>query len=151
MTFQDPKIAEQKQKRREYKERYLGTPKGLATDRRYRQNHRLMFVLASADNRARKANYALVDRATIRAKPLDGRCEHCGKEPGKLGLCLDHDHVTGRFRGWLCARCNLAFGAFGDNEAGLTHALAYVRFQLPVQQLSPDSGLVQNYNPGRRN
>lgn len=32
-------------------------------------------------------------------------CELCGSVP-KRGLDEDHDHKTGRHRGWLCARCN---------------------------------------------
>ena len=36
-----------------------------------------------------------------------GPCNICGKE-GKLNL--DHDHSTGRRRGWLCQRCNLKLG-----------------------------------------
>ena len=37
-----------------------------------------------------------------------GACEICEKEKK---LCLDHDHKTGLFRGWLCFSCNtkLAF------------------------------------------
>jgi hypothetical protein len=36
-----------------------------------------------------------------------GPCECCGKI---TRLYLDHDHVTGQCRGWLCHRCNQALG-----------------------------------------
>ena len=39
-------------------------------------------------------------------KPEDGRCEYCSSDLGPL--CLDHDHATGKFRGWLCHSCNLS-------------------------------------------
>ena len=39
-------------------------------------------------------------------RPADGRCEYCGNDQGPL--CLDHDHETGKFRGWLCHPCNLS-------------------------------------------
>lgn len=34
-----------------------------------------------------------------------GPCEICGKHARKLRF--DHDHETGRFRGWLCHKCNV--------------------------------------------
>lgn len=33
-------------------------------------------------------------------------CELCGNVPKTRGLDQDHDHRTGKTRGWLCARCN---------------------------------------------
>jgi hypothetical protein len=36
-----------------------------------------------------------------------GPCEICGKVKK---LYVDHSHLTGKFRGWLCHRCNQALG-----------------------------------------
>jgi len=33
-------------------------------------------------------------------------CMICGTVPKTRGLQWDHDHRTGRTRGWLCHRCN---------------------------------------------
>jgi len=33
-------------------------------------------------------------------------CMICGAVPKTRGLQWDHDHRTGRTRGWLCHRCN---------------------------------------------
>lgn len=37
-----------------------------------------------------------------------GKCHACGKleEQNDRRLHMDHDHVSGKFRGWLCTRCN---------------------------------------------
>jgi hypothetical protein len=58
-----------------------------------------------------------------------GKCAICGTaDPrGKHGVfCVDHCHETGRVRGLLCQRCNVALGALGDNEASLQKVLHYV-------------------------
>ena len=54
-------------------------------------------------------------------------CELCGKKPRNRRLCLDHDHATNKFRGWLCTRCNLRLGFYGDSIEGVEFVLAYVR------------------------
>ena len=38
------------------------------------------------------------------------RCECCGKHIRGTQQQLDHNHQTGKFRGVLCARCNLMVG-----------------------------------------
>jgi Autographiviridae endonuclease VII len=55
--------------------------------------------------------------------PDDGRCEVCGTQPPNWGLCLDHNHTTGAFRGWLCNSCNSAL-AFAADSADRLRALA---------------------------
>ena len=42
------------------------------------------------------------------------------------GWCLDHDHKTGKFRGWLCHDCNKALGFFKDNVGLLKSAIEYI-------------------------
>lgn len=46
-------------------------------------------------------------RAEFLAKHGPG-CEICGTAPKTRGLQWDHDHKTGKHRGWLCWRCNRA-------------------------------------------
>lgn len=54
-----------------------------------------------------------------------GRCAICGEVPD-APLCIDHDHKTGRVRGLLCSRCNLALGLVRDDPATLRRAAAYL-------------------------
>jgi hypothetical protein len=51
-------------------------------------------------------------------------CEICERAPP---VHCDHDHRTGKFRGWLCRMCNTAIGSLGDDVEGLERALAYLR------------------------
>jgi hypothetical protein len=57
------------------------------------------------------------------AKPL--KCECCDKETDKL--CLDHDHTTGKFRGWICGPCNRGIGQLGDTIESLHRAVDYLK------------------------
>src|SRR5882672_2141911 len=43
-------------------------------------------------------------------RPRPALCELCGQKPpeGKKQLHLDHDHIAGDFRGWLCSVCNMS-------------------------------------------
>ena len=62
-------------------------------------------------------------------RPRPTLCECCGTVPrgAVKALALDHNHVTGEFRGWLCSFCNLAIGMLGDNVAGLKKAIDYLQ------------------------
>lgn len=65
-------------------------------------------------------------------KAFGNKCMICGKEPhgmenGKLRLCVDHDHKTGRVRGLLCGACNIAIGHFYHNSELLENAIKYLQ------------------------
>ena len=51
-------------------------------------------------------------------------CHCCKKTTDKL--CLDHDHNSGEFRGWLCNDCNTGLGLLGDTKESLQRALQYL-------------------------
>jgi hypothetical protein len=62
-----------------------------------------------------------------RAAPANCECCRKPRTGMKSALCLDHDHTTGKFRGWLCGHCNRAIGQLGDNLTGLMRAVRYLR------------------------
>lgn len=57
----------------------------------------------------------------IRAE--DRPCQICGR---LAKLQIDHDHNTGRARGFLCGKCNKGIGMFNDDKELLIKALAYL-------------------------
>lgn len=70
----------------------------------------------------RKARYKHVIGITSLKEP--DACEVCGKG-GKI--CMDHDHVTKKFRGWLCNDCNLALGRAQDDIGVLAGLISYLQ------------------------
>lgn len=86
--------------------------------------------VAMAQEKYRSKNASLiaakrngVDPSTIATRPL--LCEVCGGRT-KHSLHLDHDHATGKFRGWLCHNCNSALGHVKDNVETLIKLAAYL-------------------------
>lgn len=62
------------------------------------------------------------------SRPTPEHCECCGKTLlGGKYTHLDHCHKTGKFRGWLCNRCNRGLGYFDDCVEGLERAISYLK------------------------
>lgn len=93
--------------------------KMLETRRRYRANNPEQF-------RKRKQRGRGCFGAT---RPRPDLCECCGGPPvgNKKVLSLDHCHATGKFRGWLCDKCNLGMGTLGDTLEALSKAVTYLQ------------------------
>lgn len=63
-------------------------------------------------------------RAKYAPRPKPIQCEVCGA----MGIiCLDHDHITDKFRGWICNRCNVALGMVKDNSETLIALSEYLK------------------------
>ena len=62
-------------------------------------------------------------------KKFTGICHICGINESSLNkrLCMDHDHKTGKFRGWLCSKCNTMLGMACDSMDTLDKAMEYLR------------------------
>jgi hypothetical protein len=68
------------------------------------------------------------------SRPMPEVCEICGKpetakhktsEKIKV-LSFDHNHDSGKFRGWLCQKCNIGLGNFNDSVEILELAIKYL-------------------------
>ncbi len=56
------------------------------------------------------------------------RCAIClsHESENHKGLFVDHDHKTGKVRGLLCSRCNLALGHVKDDTSLLERLIGYI-------------------------
>ena len=60
------------------------------------------------------------------------KCQICGSDGSKhkKGLVVDHDHITGIYRGILCAFCNTAIGYLKDDPKIMKKAINYINKKL---------------------
>lgn len=93
------------------------------------QQQRKAYYLANAP----KTLAAAFLRTKARLEALAGRprprkCEVCGSpnQNKNAALHFDHDHSTGKFRGWLCSHCNTILGKVHDNPALLRKLAKYL-------------------------
>jgi hypothetical protein len=57
-----------------------------------------------------------------------GGCAVCGTvEWGYKGPVVDHDHTTGKVRGVLCSRCNMALGLIDDKPETAQALVGYLQ------------------------
>ena len=85
-----------------------------------------------ARREAKQLAYRKRRAALLATLEVPGGCEICGTSFGsdfKAAPRYDHDHATGKFRGWLCHQCNVALGHFRDSPAILRAAAAYLVFR----------------------
>jgi len=87
--------------------------------RRYRKTHSRTYL---------KCKYG-IDNAIYEQLLADqnGVCAVCGENRGKKELGIDHDHTTGKIRGLLCMKCNLALGFMDDNLGWLQRLVDYIK------------------------
>jgi hypothetical protein len=66
-------------------------------------------------------------RERLAGRPKPHTCEVCGSLGyGQQGIVFDHNHITGKFRGWLCNSCNVVLGYVQDSAERLLKLALYL-------------------------
>lgn len=87
----------------------------------YRKELRLK-NLKFAREKANSKHQKRLEQMAGRAK--SGYCEVCGKNDRVIHF--DHDHISGKFRGWLCSNCNHILGLSHDSSTILRQLARYL-------------------------
>lgn len=104
--------------RRHYKENVEFREKRRVKQREWNSKNKFYRALRRSSSAAKRGGYAeCVASLSDITIAFNGECVICGAKECELtkGLCMDHDHKTGAFRGWLCTSCNVAIGLMRDS------------------------------------
>ena len=95
-------------------------------------------------DRMLRRNYGIgLDSYERLLKMQDGKCAICGDIEDGRALAVDHDHVTGKVRGLLCANCNNGLGRFKDDAERLKAAVRYLEGCNDPHRACDEAGLEQ--------
>lgn len=84
---------------------------------------------SSLDAARLKYEYGLTPSQVCEQISIQGnKCPICDKDfVDRWTTVIDHCHITGRFRGVLCRRCNAGLGLLGDTLERVLKAAEYLR------------------------
>jgi DNA-directed RNA polymerase subunit RPC12/RpoP len=93
------------------------------------EKSRFCRALYSSNIKAKQRNHIACIATEEEIKYIfTGKCFVCGVSESncRVKLCLDHNHSTGKFRGWLCEDCNIAAGKLRDNPIIVQNLYKYL-------------------------
>lgn len=138
--FIDPEVARQKKNLYIKKWKSENKDKVLELGRNYQRKNRKK-LSAQARIRYQKNPQKELDRIRFKKYGITGdefrailerqgiSCPICGKTIGK-NLSVDHNHITGKVRGVICNKCNLAIGNAEDSPDRLRAMANYLEQNL---------------------
>ncbi len=94
----------------------------------YAELNRFSIPLYKSKHHSNKYGYVMCLATKQELKDsFTGQCFVCNVPEGKTKLHMDHDHKTGKFRGWLCKSCNHALGILQDSSERIENLLIYLK------------------------
>lgn len=97
-----------------------------------REHHRIRYNTLPEYREAKKAAYILnrhgitIDAYYDKLDAQEYSCAICKTKEPKGGWHLDHDHITGEIRDFLCSNCNRGIGHLQEDIDTLKNAISYL-------------------------
>lgn len=112
-------------------QKYRNSPNGKKAIRKnntkYKKTNRLRVNALQSKRRLERMFGGTHLQYNVMLKQQNGGCAICGGiNANGTRLAIDHCHKTGKNRGLLCGRCNLALGGFYDDVNILASAIKYL-------------------------
>ena len=105
----------------------------------YGKNNRILRRPVCIDGYGKKKKISTKDRREFESKnprPQLGSnwmcpiCEVDKIREFKNDICLDHNHETGKIRGYICGSCNASIGKFHEKIDRLERAIKWLKGEL---------------------
>ena len=115
--------------------KYQKTPKGQAAQARWKAKNPDYYKRKAKESREQRPERLREIRfkhryGVLPSHPCPDVCEGCSRPFSEVskhhGACFDHDHATGKFRGWLCNDCNLILGYAKDSRDRLQFLINFL-------------------------
>ena len=112
---------------RESQKKWYGENKHLK--REYNREYHKLYYQDHRETLLKKGRaWKLKTKYDLAPDDVHDNCEVCGaKGDSKKPICVDHDHSTGKVRGFLCRRCNFTLGQADDDPVLLEKLALYLR------------------------
>lgn len=95
-------------------------------------DYRIKYCLSQSERKANRLDNTIkkcITKIDIIKKAFTGTCAICGIPEIQCStkLHMDHNHITGEFRGFLCSKCNHFLGLANDDIEILSKAIDYLK------------------------
>lgn len=129
-----------REKRIEASKKYYHTHREemLKKNAEYKKEHKEQYRIWGNESRTRKLE-------TIAGRLKPEVCEVCGNAEARI--VFDHDHITGKFRGWICDNCNVVLGHSKDNVEVLYKLINYLNQSRGLIVINQEQLLPSNTQP----
>jgi hypothetical protein len=98
-----------------------------AKNREYHRSHKENGTIRGRRGSLKRDHGLTLEEYSVILVNQGGICAICGGSPNGRHLAVDHDHSTGKIRGFLCTKCNTMLGSANDSTEILISAINYLQ------------------------